>query len=98
MTDESIFAAALAIPSPAARAAFLDRACAGKPALRQEVDGLLAAHAADNPLDRPPADLARPGASEPEPAGPPPAAVGDRVGPYRLMEQIGEGGFGLVFV
>src|SRR5262245_25493956 len=98
MTDESIFAAALAIPSPTQRAAYLDRACAGNPALRREVEGLLAAHAADNPLDRPPADLARTGAYQPEPDGPPPAAVGDRIGPYRLMEQIGEGGFGLVFV
>ena len=31
-------------------------------------------------------------------AGTPAAEVGDRIGPYRLMEQIGEGGFGLVFV
>ena len=54
MTDESIFAAALAIPSPSARAAYLDRACAGQPALRREIEELLAAHAADNLLDRPP--------------------------------------------
>jgi serine/threonine protein kinase/tetratricopeptide (TPR) repeat protein len=97
VTDESVFAAALAIPSPADRAAFLDRACACNPALRREVEELLAAHAADNPLDRPPADLARTGAYVPG-DGPPAAAAGDRVGPYRLMEQIGEGGFGLVFV
>jgi serine/threonine protein kinase len=97
MTDESIFAAALAIDSPGERAAYLDRACAGNPTLRAEVEGLLAAHAASNPLDRPPADLARTGDYEPA-DGPPAAAVGDRVGPYRLMEQIGEGGFGLVFV
>ena len=98
MTDESVFAAALAIPDPAARAAYLDRACAGDPVLRQEVEGLLAAHAASNPLDRPPADVARTGAYQPEPDDPPAAAVGDRIGPYQLMEQIGEGGFGLVFV
>jgi hypothetical protein len=55
VTDESIFAAALAIPDPAGRAAFLDRACAGRPELRREVEELLAA--ADNPLDRPPAEL-----------------------------------------
>jgi serine/threonine protein kinase/WD40 repeat protein len=98
VTDESVFAAALDIPGPAERAAYLDRVCAGNPALRREVEELLAAYAADNPLDRPPADLARTGAYEPEEDGPPPASVGDRVGPYRLMEQIGEGGFGLVFV
>ncbi|MFO0808670.1 MAG: serine/threonine-protein kinase [Gemmataceae bacterium] len=98
MTDESIFAAALAIGSPAARAAYLDRVCTGNPTLRCEVDGLLAAYAASNPLDRPPADLARTGAYLPADDEPPAASPGDRIGPYRLMEQIGEGGFGLVFV
>jgi eukaryotic-like serine/threonine-protein kinase len=98
VTDESVFAAALEIPDPTERAAFLDRACSGNPALRAELDALLAAHAGSNPLDRPPAGLARTGAYEPEDDGPPPAAVGDRIGPYILREQIGEGGFGLVFV
>jgi len=98
MTDESVFAAALAIPRPADRAAYLEKACAGNPALRREVEALLSAHAADNPLDRPPADLAVTGDHDATDAGPPAAEVGDRIGPYRLMEQIGEGGFGLVFV
>jgi hypothetical protein len=35
--------------------AHLDEACAGNPALRREVEALLSAHAADMPLDRPPA-------------------------------------------
>ncbi|HYH67531.1 MAG TPA: serine/threonine-protein kinase, partial [Urbifossiella sp.] len=96
MTDESVFAAALAIPSPADRGAYLDRACAGNPGLRAGVEALLAAHAASNPLDHPPADLGATGRYESDDG--PPAAVGDRVGPYRLMEQIGEGGMGLVFV
>ncbi len=98
MTDESVFASALAIARPADRAAYLEKACAGNPALRREVEALLSAHAADNPLDRPPADLAVTGDHDATEAGPPAAEVGDRIGPYRLMEQIGEGGFGLVFV
>ena len=79
MTDESVFAAALAIPSPADRAAYLARACADKPALRAEVEARLAAHAAANPRDPPPADLGATGGYEPD-DGPPAAAVGDRVG------------------
>ncbi len=100
MTEESVFAAALAIPRPADRAAYLEKACAGNPALRREVEALLSAHAADNPLDRPPADLALTGDHHEAGGGggPPAAEVGDRIGSYRLMELIGEGGFGLVFV
>src|SRR5438270_9571010 len=54
VTDESVFAAALAIPDPGERAAYLDRACAGDPGLRRDVEALLKAHAASNPLDQPP--------------------------------------------
>ena len=44
MTDETVFAAALDIPDPARRAAYLDEACAGDPARRLRVAALLAAH------------------------------------------------------
>jgi len=37
---KDIFAEALRLTNPAERAAYLDRACAGKPALRQEVESL----------------------------------------------------------
>src|SRR5262245_54525812 len=94
MTDETVFAEALSIASPAERARYLDRACAGNPTMRRDVEALLAAHAADNLLDRPPADLGRTGPYLP-PADQASASpnVGDRIGHYRLMEQIGEGGF-----
>jgi len=95
MNDESIFAAALDIPNPSKRAEYLDQACAGNPDLRQEVEQLLAAHAGANPLDRPPEHQI---VTELAAGDPPPAEVGDQIGPYSLMEQIGEAGFGLAFV
>jgi serine/threonine protein kinase/tetratricopeptide (TPR) repeat protein len=93
VSDESIFAAALAIPSPSERVAYLDRACAGQPDLRREVEELLAAHAADNPLDRPPGDLGLTGPHQPAVERP-----GVSVGPYKLLQEIGEGGMGTVFM
>lgn len=45
MTDETLFARAVAIPAPADRASFLGRECADNPAPRKEVEELLAAHA-----------------------------------------------------
>jgi WD40 repeat protein len=47
MTEETVFAAALQKSNPAERAAYLEEACAGDPALRQQVEALLKAHAAD---------------------------------------------------
>jgi hypothetical protein len=44
MTEETIFAAALERADSAERAAFLDQACAGEPALRARVEALLRAH------------------------------------------------------
>jgi len=90
MPESAIFTAAVKLP-PDQRAAYLDRACAGDAELRREVESLLRAHDASGDFlpTRPPATEA----SEPIAEGP-----GTVIGPYKLMEQIGEGGFGLVFV
>ena len=97
MNEDSVFAGALAITSPRERAAYLDRVCEGNETLRREVEALLDAHQADNVLDRLCVNVAATGEYR-SPVGTAVASVGDRVGPYRLMELIGEGGFGLVFV
>src|SRR5262249_46935976 len=94
MTERTIFLAALDIDDPAERAAYVDRACGDDSALRAEVEGLLDAHR------QPAGFMARPAPALVATADSPPAAEapGAAVGPYRLLEQIGEGGMGLVFV
>src|SRR5262249_47550922 len=83
----------------AARDAYLARVCAGDTALRQRIAGLLGALGrAGGFLEAPAAVAAEPGATpdfRPEPSA---EAARDIVGPYKLLEQIGEGGFGVVFL
>src|SRR3984957_15325460 len=91
---KGIFLAAVEIADPAERAAFVERSCVGDAALRQRVEDLLRAYGqSDGPLDKLAAALA-----STEMAEPIREQVGETIGPYKLMEQIGEGGFGLVFV
>jgi serine/threonine-protein kinase len=92
MNEESVFAEALGRNDVNERAAFLNRACAGNPSLRQNVESLLSAYHAGQFLESPPCPLVAT-VDEPMREGP-----GTVIGPYKLLEQIGEGGMGLVFV
>ena len=84
--------------APAERAAFLASACAGEPALRREVEELLAAdESADAFLAAPVGERAAPLVAELFENGTG-LGAGDRVGPWRLVEKIGEGGMGEVFL
>jgi serine/threonine protein kinase len=82
-SEQSIFLAALDWPAPAERAAYLDRVCAGNQRLRAEVEALLAAHLRLGGLTATPDPGPRPGTA---------------IGPYKLLQQIGEGGMGVVFM
>jgi serine/threonine protein kinase/Flp pilus assembly protein TadD len=90
---EAIFFAALEKGSPQERAAYLDEASAGNPDLRRRVEKMLAAQAqASSFLDHP---APGPVVTIDEPITERPGTVID---PYKLREQIGEGGFGVVFL
>ena len=94
MDEESIFAAVREKSSDAERAAFLDEACRGDVRLRAEVDELLlASDRADQFLESPPLDL-----TATTDSGPIAEHPGTVIGPYKLLQQIGEGGFGVVFM
>jgi WD40 repeat protein/serine/threonine protein kinase len=93
MREQSIFIEAVEKESPGERTAFLDQACAGDPALRQRIERLLERHQqADSFLESPGVGLpaTRDGTSGEQ--------LGSMIGPYKLLEQIGEGGFGVVYM
>jgi serine/threonine protein kinase/tetratricopeptide (TPR) repeat protein len=92
LPEESLFAQALEIATAAERAAFLDRACADNPVLRAEVEALLRAHERSGDLLDLPESLP---ATADLPARERPGTV---LGPYKLLEQIGEGGMGTVWM
>ena len=89
-----IFNEALALDSPPDRAAYLERACAGDPALRARVEELLAVHSRaggflESPLVMPTIDAVSRDPGE---------CAGAIIGPYKLLERIGEGGMGEVWM
>jgi serine/threonine protein kinase len=94
MNERANFIAALETDDPTDRAAYLDAACAGDAVLRRRVERLLLAHErADSFLVGPVAAL---GATVDAVA--PAEGPGTRVGPYKLLQRIGEGGMGVVFM
>jgi serine/threonine protein kinase len=93
MNVRDLFIDAMQRPNAADRSAFLAAACGNDTDLREHVEGLLREHEQlGDFLESPAAGLG----ATPDPVrteGP-----GTLIGPYKLLEQIGEGGMGLVFM
>ncbi len=109
MTERDLFMAALQIGDGAERSAYLAHACGDDPTLRRRVAALLTAFAqAGSFLQQPAAEQAaepaatldalptRAGAAGA--AGAAALAPGRQVGPYKLLQPLGEGGMGTVWL
>jgi serine/threonine-protein kinase len=83
------------------RATFVDRACEGNPGLRSQVLRLLRAfERSEGFLDGAAVDLARPllDATAAPPLDAPAAALPERIGPFRVISELGRGGVGVVYL
>ncbi|MGH7176330.1 MAG: serine/threonine protein kinase, partial [Tepidisphaeraceae bacterium] len=90
---KDLFAGALEKPHEQ-REAFLISACGGDAELRRQVDGLLALHENASALLETSNQLADSRLA----SGAPRERLGTVIGPYKLLQEIGEGGFGTVYM
>ena len=103
--EKAVFIEALEITNPEQRRRFLDEACGADKALRSQVEGLLASSQGAGDffnkcapaLEAEPADAAQVLAAA-EAAMEPELPESKRIGPYKLLQKLGEGGYGVVYM
>src|SRR5215472_5854405 len=98
-----IFAEAMEIADAKAREEYLSKACGADQVLRKEVEELLDAEAQSGGFlpDQPQAPPGGHLSTEDASAAPLPRQreqIGDRIGRYKLLQKIGEGGCGIVYM
>ena len=93
LDEERIFHLARRQPDADAQSEYLDQVCAGDQALRARVEALIEVYEKERSF------LKSNGASPPtEAMSEIVAATGEQIGRYKLLQEIGEGGFGVVFM
>ena len=93
---DAVFDAALDLPA-ADQTAFIDRACGDDAALREEVNRLLHAYRRSGSfLESPAAEIGAPLVEHAHALAT--AALAERIGPFRVVREIGQGGMGRVFL
>jgi len=96
IVPETIFERAIAIADGQEREAWLDRACAGNAELHKQAQRLVHDHfLAGSFLDQPAIKFDVTYAQATDDVS---SRIGAQIGPYKLLEQIGEGGMGLVYM
>jgi serine/threonine protein kinase len=104
--EDAIFFTAVHMTDPGQRRAYLDQSCAGNPELRSVVDEMLASQEdADRLLSRGRSAIALtaaelpPAAADAKPGEPlPDEWIGARIDRYQILQRIGEGGCGVVYL
>ena len=91
LDEERIFHIARQLADQSARSDYLQQVCAGDAALRERVEELLQVHEQEQ-------SFLKSGGSLPltAPVGDIKLSPGQQIGRYKLLQEIGEGGFGVV--
>jgi serine/threonine protein kinase len=90
--EERIFNVARKLPDADARAEYLEQVCGDTPGLRARIEVLLKAHAEEGFMESPPAE---PAVTIDQPVA---EHAGTQIGPYKLLQELGEGGMGVVYM